>query len=350
MPRQSTSFIALLLVLALVFISWTGAAASKGVDKGLAGFLGRQEVVIGVVDSGLGGLAVVAELSRRLKTSHPFRKVDIVFQNALFSPKSGYNSLTSRNQKIKIFNNCLESLNRNYKPDVILIACNTLSVLVEHTTFARKGKVPVVGIVDTGVALIAGYMKKSKSSQAAILGTETTIGEGTYQKRLMSLGFGKDRIIAQACPELQAFIERAFDSEETNVLISAYADEVIQKKKKGAPLLVSLNCTHYGYAIKAWRAAFAELNCPVEAFLDPTPHMVDFIFAGQAGKKIRRDAGRFKRTKTNIKVVSMVPIAPQSIASLGRYFKSISAETARALANYELKKNLFEWKSIVHKP
>jgi glutamate racemase len=315
------------------------AAASKDLDA----FKNREEVIIAVTDSGLGGMAVVAELSRRLKTQHPFRQVRIIFQNALFSPKSGYNSLTSRNQKIKIFNNCLESLNQNYRPDVILIACNTLSVLFDDTRFARQKKVPVKGVVEAGLALIAVKLSKSKSSQVAILGTETTIGEGTYQRRLVEMGFDRKRIIAQACPELQAFIERGFDSEETRVLISAYTDEVIQKKIKDAPLWVSFNCTHYGYALKAWQEAFAEFNCPVEAFLDPTPHMVDFIFAGARAK-------RFKETRSEIKVVSMVPIARQAIESLGRYFKLISPETAKALANYELKENLFEWKSIAQRP
>jgi hypothetical protein len=156
------------------------------------------------------------------------------------------------------------------------------------------------------------------------------------------MGFARGRIIAQACPELQAYIERGFDSEETKVLISAYVDEVLQKKKKGEPLFVSFNCTHYGYALAAWQEAFAEFNCPVEAFLDPTPHMVDFIFAGPRAK-------RFKDTFTDIKAVSMVPIAPQSMASLGRYFAGVSRETAQALAGYELKENLFAWRDIVRR-
>ena len=340
MFKRPSIFQTLVVFLSLFSAAWLFRAEPARAGGGLNAFLQKNEVVIAVVDSGLGGLAAVAELSRRFQSGHPFAKVRIVFQNALFSPGSGYNSLTSREKKIKIFDNCLNSLNENYHPDAILIACNTLSVLYGDTGFARKKAVPVIGVVETGIELIAAHLKKSPSAQVAILGTETTIGEGTYQKRLLAMGFNEGRILAQACPELQAFIERGFDSEETGVLISAYADDVVQKKKKGAPLLVSLNCTHYGYAIKSWRKAFADLGCPVQAFLDPTPKMVDFIFAGSRSK-------RFKKSTATIEVVSMVPIARQSVESLGRYFKTISPATARALAGYELRKNLFEWKSVV---
>ena len=340
MPKNPARYTMLALVVFLLIAPHFAVRAPAAGTPELGGLFRQDEAVIAVVDSGLGGLAAVAELSRRFKSEHPYRKVRIIFQNALFAPGSGYNSLTSREKKIKIFDNCLDSLHRNHHPDVILIACNTLSVLYGDTAFAKKKAVPVIGVVETGLKLIAANLKKIPAAQVAILGTETTMGEGAYQKRLAAMGFAPGRIIAQACPELQSFIERGFDSEETSVLISAYADEVVQKMKKGAPLLVSLNCTHYGYAIKAWRKAFAELECPVQAFLDPTPRMVEFIFQGPGKRK-------FKKTTATIEVVSMVPIARQSVESLGRYFKIISPETARALAAYKLRKNLFEWKNVV---
>ena len=45
-----------------------------------------------------------------------------------------------------------------YKVDIILIACNTLSVIYAETDFSKTCPIPVMSIVDFGVNIIAEKM------------------------------------------------------------------------------------------------------------------------------------------------------------------------------------------------
>ena len=84
--------------------------------------LPEDEVTIVATDSGLGGLSVVADLERKLQSARIFKKAHLVFFNALFSNESGYTQISSRDEKIRIFNNTLFSIEDNYSPDLLLIA------------------------------------------------------------------------------------------------------------------------------------------------------------------------------------------------------------------------------------
>jgi glutamate racemase len=240
-----------------------------------------------VTDSGLGGLSIVADAAERLSEHKSFRSVRLVFFNALFSNEGGYNSLRSRSDKIRVFDSALLSLEQRYDPDLVLIGCNTLSVLFPDTDFSRESEVPVEGIVDTGVD------------------------------------------------------ERGYDSDETEMLISAYADEALQSlPDPGAPILVSLNCTHYGYSLGLWRKAFLGHGAQPVAFLDPNTRMLDLLFSAET-------SGRFKDTNVSVEVVSMVKIDQAQQESIGSFLREVSPTTAEALADYRWDPELFDWEPYV---
>jgi len=306
--------------------------------------LSRPEVKIAVTDSGLGGLSVIASAAERMRNGGPFREVEFVFFNALFSKQGGYNSLPDRDSKIRVFNSVLESMERNESPDVIIIACNTLSVLFESTPFARRSTVPVRGIVEPGVELIAKNLKARPDSKVILFGTQTTIEEGVHRSRLTERGFLPERIITQACPDLVPYIERGYDSGETEMLIFAYVDEALQKNTNGRrALLVSLNCTHYGYALDLWKKAFAGFDIEPLAFLNPNPRLTDFLFEGEG-------ADRFQNPDIRIRFLSMVEIGDSERRSIGSRLEKTSPQTAAALRDYELRPDLFEWKNLIKRP
>jgi len=180
---------------------------------------GKRQVMIAVTDSGLGGLAIMAEAAARLKEAKVFEKVDLLFFNALFSNESGYNSLKTRAEKIFIFDSALESLEKNYRPDLILIGCNTLSVLTQETSFSKRAKIPVIGIVDAGVGMFIKALKANPAASLILFGTETTIGEEEHKRKLMKAGIPEKRITVQACPELANYIENGYQSDDTGLLI-----------------------------------------------------------------------------------------------------------------------------------
>lgn len=304
-------------------------------------FFQKNDVTIAVTDSGLGGLSIMADAAERMRKAKIFRKVNFVFFNALFSNEGGYNSLKSREEKIRIFDSVLRSLEKNFRPDLILIGCNTLSTIYDDTSFSKETSIPVVGIIEAGVELIAQNLKASPNSKVIIFATQTTVSEETHKMKLEEKGILPDRIILQACPELVNYIEKGYDSEETGMLISAYIDEALQKVENiQSPLCASLNCTHYGYSIDLWREAFKSNGLEPLAFLNPNSRMSDFLFESQRWN-------RFMSTEISSKAVSMVKISQEKMDSIGKWLKGTSPQTAEALSNYELKENLFEWQKYL---
>jgi glutamate racemase len=304
----------------------------------LEAFFKKEEVTIAVTDSGLGGLSIVADAAERMRRHRNFSGVRLVFFNALFSEQGGYNSLESRSDKIRVFDSALLSLQRRFDPDLILIGCNTLSVLFPDTDFSRESGVPVRGIVDAGVEMIARGLREHPESRVVILGTQTTVEEGRHARLLVQKGFLPERIFHHACPDLIPYIERGFDSEDTEMLISAYVGEALQGlPDPEAPILVSLNCTHYAYSLELWRKAFLDQGARPAAILDPNTRMLDFLFSGET-------RGRFEEARVSVEAVSMVKIGRAELASIGSWLNGVSPQTARALADYEWEPELFEWK------
>jgi glutamate racemase len=321
----------------LVFSS--ACTTERESKPGLESFFRKKGVTIAVTDSGLGGLSVLAEAARRMKETRVFERADFVFFNALFSNEGGYNSLKTRAEKILVFDSALESLERRCRPDVILIGCNTLSVLFQDTEFAERTRIPVVGIVDSGVELIAAGMRDHPEASVIIFGTPTTISEGTYPRELAVSS--RPANLAQACPELETYIESAPRGDETELLITGGVSEAAQKlPAPHPPLLVSLNCTHYGYSLPSWEKAFEEAGIKPLAVLNPNFRMTDVLFE----PKFRE---RYPRTEVRVRVVSMVEIDGRKIDSLSVWLEPLSPETAEGLRGYEHEPSLFEWRSFV---
>ncbi len=303
--------------------------------------LQKKDLTVVVTDSGLGGLSITAEAVKRMQTEQSFQKVEFIFFNALFSNQGGYNSLRTRKEKLAVFNSTLNAMQQRYSPDIILIGCNTLSVLFPHTSFARHAKVPAVGIVDSGVDLISEKLKSRPEARVIIFGTHTTIAEGVHEGKLRKKGFLDERIVTRSCPDLVSFIERGYNSAETEMLIYAYVDEAVRELQENhTPFFVSFNCTHYGYAQPLWEKAFKELGRRPLAYLNPNPRMIDFLFPLEK-------LGAYADVQVAVRVVSMVEIPEETRNSLSRLLAPVSPATAAALRNYQLIPDLYEWEKYV---
>lgn len=334
----------ILHVLAAIILSQSLScteSSSFSKEGELAGFFQKKEVTIAVTDSGLGGLAVMAEALEGMEKAHTFEKVHFVFFNALFSNQGGYNSLQTREEKIRVFNSALDSLTKRYHPDLILIGCNTLSVLYKETDYFLATKIPVVGIVESGVELMAQVLKAHPEARIILFGTQTTVEEATHENTLIERGFLEERIMTHACPDLVNYIEKGYDSDETEMLIFAYVDEALSEVSNSREnLYISLNCTHYGYSLNLWKKAFSSLGVKPRAFLNPNSRMIDILFEP-------RYQNRYEKTATTASLVSMVEISPDRIDSIGRWLEEVSLQTAEALRQYQLVKDLFPWKDFI---
>jgi glutamate racemase len=294
----------------------------------------KQDITILVTDSGLGGLSVAADLAARLPDSGVFRKARIVFYNALFH-KTGYNGLDSEAEKVRIFDVVLRAMEKRYHPDILLIACNTLSVLYDLTPFSRKAPFPAVGIVETGVDLIAKQFAVTPEATVIIFGTKTTIASEAHKKALVTLGIPAERIVGQACHKLAGAIERGTASEETVGYIRQFVGEALaQVGGPGRPVFGSFNCTHFGYARRQFEEAFAAAGYPAIELLDPNPRMSDFMFRSPT---LHRHAA----TDVSVEVVSKLEITEQERNSIGPLLRAVSPAVADAFHGYVHDPGLF---------
>ena len=245
---------------------------------------------------------------------------------------------------MSIFDSALESLEKTFLPDLILIGCNTLSAIYDDTDFSKQTKTPVRGIIGTGVDMAAEALKKHPESQIILFATQTTSAQNIHKDLLLKKGFLPERIVYQSCPELAKHIEADYSGDETEMLIFAYVDEALQIiKDRNVPVIASFNCTHYGYSLELWKSAFRSLGVEPVAFLNPNAEMNDFLFRPQ-------NQDRFKNTDTIIRVVSMVEIGNRKVESLGSFLYPLSPQTAQALKEYEWVKDLFSWKDFLNNP
>jgi len=333
MKRAFTIFIGLLILLILV----PQCSKKKDLNEMVTDFFhSNKNVTILVTDSGLGGLSVVAELAAQLPQSGVFENVRIVFYNSQYHHRFGYNSLKEESDKVRIFDSALKAMKKKYDPDILLIACNTLSVLYDKTEFSKNVDYPVIGIVELGVDLIEEEFKSNSEATALIFATRTTIGSNAHKNLLVSRGIAPEHIVGQACRRLAGRIEEGHDSEETVGLINKYVSQAVEKlENKEAPIFASLNCTHYGYSMQQFKDAFAALGYPNIEIIDPNPKMAALLFKPEY-------LNRYAETKVSVEVVSKGNLAELEIKSIGNLLEKTSLVTAEALRNFEHKPDLFE--------
>jgi glutamate racemase len=295
----------------------------------------KADVTIVVTDSGLGGLSVAADLAARLPASGIVRSARIVFVNAEPDTAFGYNDMKNDADKVRIFDGALTAMEARWKPDLILIACNTLSVVWPRTEHAKKGGTETVEIVGLGADLIRKELAARPDATALLFATKTTIESGAHRKLLVEKGVPADHVVGEACPRLAGAIERGTGSEETVGYVKKFVAEALEKRPvKAGPLVVSLNCTHFGYVRPLWEQAFAGAGFPGVKVLDPNPLMTDLVLR-EGGAKRHPD------TKVAVEVVSKVPIDEATRANLGSLLRATSPQTADALGKYLHEPGLF---------
>jgi glutamate racemase len=326
-----------LLLLQLFFIRST--FSQNDISGQIAQLFKRDSVSILITDSGLGGLSVCADLEAELSRIKSFKKVRLTFVNALPDIALTYNSTTSKEEQARMFDKALEGFVRWYRPDAILIACNTLSAVYPETQFARTAKIPVVSIIDVGARMIAERVKASTNSSVVILGTATTVSSGLYEQKLGTLGVPITDIVSQPCQLLETEIQADPKSDIVGNLVEVYVGEAMEKvgKRPAGTLLVGLCCSHYGYSLDAFDRFFKQQGTLKYELVNPNKAMVA-LFENTAAR------GKLPRTSVSVEVASKVKFTQQEISSMSLAVSRTSRKTAQALRHYTFKQDLFQVK------
>jgi glutamate racemase len=287
-----------------------------------------------ITDSGVGGLSVCAFSEQYLRINRIKESVKLTYVNASPENDFGYNAMNSRREKIDYFNRFLDIVSDTYSPDLIYIACNTLSVLFSETEFSTIGRVHVQGIVETGVNSLLRELGRSPRSIVAIFGAPTTIEEGTYPNILLSCGIDKGRIISQACPSLADTISEDREGSSAKNKIEKYVTEAIEKTGEGTgPYLAYLACTHYGYRKDYFEQKFKEKDIDISV-LNPNEWVAEELFS-------KFDKNSSSNNDIEVDIISRYRIPETALETIAFFLEDISPKTIRAFADYTYSPGLF---------
>jgi glutamate racemase len=281
-----------------------------------------------ITDSGVGGLSVCAYAEQFVRTHGFAEPVRLTFANAAPENDYGYNSMPSRAVKLQTFDRFLRNVTERYAPDLIYVACNTLSVLLPDIPYVQTAAIPVKGIVATGAALLMRELDADPQRVAMIFGTQTTIDSGAYPRLLEERGVDPSRIVSQACPGLADTISEDREGVRTKSEIAGWVGAAIEKmQQKDRPVVACLACTHYGYRKDLFAGALAGAGIRATV-VNPNERAVDDLFGTRAEK-----GGAAMNREAEVAFVTRYAIPQATVEALTWFLSEISPRTVAAMQN-----------------
>jgi glutamate racemase len=287
-----------------------------------------------IADSGMGGLSIFADIVKGLQERRSYRSVSLTYFNAWPEQDRGYNLLPGMAERIRVFDRALSAMLR-FQPDLILIACNTLSAIYPHTPFSRQAPVQVVGIIDFGVEMMHAYLGARAESRVIILGTPATIEADAHRARLVERGIDAERIVCQPCDRLAGEIEKDPEGATVRAMVESCIRQAAERVPDvRGPVAAALCCTHYGYSQRVFEAALRSVFEDPIMILNPNKAMSDAMLADFA------PPGQ-KDVRIELKVVSRIVWSDEKIEAIARLLEAASPLTAGALRQYRHDPDLF---------
>ncbi|BBL79084.1 glutamate racemase [Rubrobacter xylanophilus] len=182
---------------------------------------------IGVFDSGVGGLTVLAEIHDRLPYEHT-----IYFGDTARVPYGVRDLAEVRWFAYEIIR-YLVSLNVK----MVVIACNTATAAALMTA-QRSFDVPIIGVIEPGAR---AAVLETRRRRVGVLATPATVESGAYAKAISYLDAGIE-VYEQAAPEFVPLIERGITSGPE---LEAAARRYLAPLQECGVDVVILGCTHY---------------------------------------------------------------------------------------------------------
>ena len=197
--------------------------------------------MIGLFDSGIGGLTVLRELQRVLPDA-PF----IYLGDTARTPYGNKSAETVTRYAIEDATFLL-----NHGATAIVIACNSASAVA---TEALKKQFPSVPIFDVITPTVEDATLVTKG-RVGIIGTRATIASKAYQDRLTG------EVLAQACPLFVPLVEEGWlEDGETKRIVRRYLSPL---RSANVDTLI-MGCTHYPL-----------LRPLIERYMGKRVHLVD---------------------------------------------------------------------------
>ena len=184
--------------------------------------------VIGVFDSGFGGLTVLRELRTRLPGA------DYLYFGDTAHLPYGAKSVRTVAKYAIASAHFLEERGI----ELLVVACNTATALAFDDICAAVN-IPVVGVVEPGADRAA---QVSRNRRAAVIATQATVASHAYCRALQHRGV---EATEKACPLLVPLVEEGWvEHPVTEQVVHIYVDEIFSDGARERDVLL-LGCTHY---------------------------------------------------------------------------------------------------------
>ena len=258
---------------------------------------------IGVFDSGVGGLTVLAEIRDRLPYEHT-----IYFGDTARVPY-GVRDLS----EVRWF--AFEIIRYLIDLDVklVVIACNTATAAALRVA-QRSFDVPIVGVIEPGAR---AAVEETRNRRVGVLATQSTVKSGAYRRAVHSLDAGVE-VHEQAAPEFVPLIERGIvDGPELKEVAQNYLTPL---KERGVDAVI-LGCTHYPL-----------ISAPINRILGPEVRLISS--AGQTALEVGRILSRRgylrrpKHVEDEGNSAYVCSADPEEFAALGSRFLEEKIEAA----------------------
>ena len=200
----------------------------------------KNNMPIGVFDSGIGGLTVLEKLIEL----YPHENFVYVADqgHCPYGTKTG-EQVGERVAKVTEF------LTKQHNAKAVVIACNTASLQI---TYAKNvTDVPVISVIEPTCERAVSLTKNGK---IAVLATIATIKSGTYQRLIEAAG---KTPVPLACSEFVDFVEHHDLSDPLGQQI--VTDKLSAIKNSGVDTLIH-GCTHFSLLEPQMRQVLGDIN------------------------------------------------------------------------------------------
>lgn len=195
--------------------------------------------MIGIFDSGYGGLTVLAPLLKKLP------EYDFIYLGD--NARTPYG--TRSEQTVKIYSE--QAIEFLFKRGAVLIltACNTVTALALRHLQQKYLRDPginnkkILGVIRP---LVEKAASETITKRISVVGTRGTIKSGAYEKELKNLD-QEIQVFSKACPLLVPLIEESwYKKPEAKKILKKYLRSI---KQENTDTMI-LGCTHYPFMFK----------------------------------------------------------------------------------------------------
>jgi len=202
--------------------------------------------IIGVRDSGVGGLTVAREIRRALPHSSL-----LYFADTAHVP---YGDRAP--DEVRFFALSISEFLIERGAQIVVFACNTTSAYALEEA-RQRFQVPIIGVIEPGARAAIAV---SRNNRIGVLATQATVESGVYTRWITELA-PHSRTVEIACPAFVPLVEnQRTDSPAARTAAAQYLQPLLMA---GVDTIV-LGCTHYPLLLPVLQQI-----APAVCFVDP---------------------------------------------------------------------------------